>query len=67
MHSGLFDDLAALKHLSLRYNELRTLPDCIFSALEAPLKIILRNNWGAPFDLAKLGVQQGVVVEQKAQ
>ena len=60
-----FDDLAALKHLSLHYNDLTTLPDNIFSSLDAPLKIVLRNNWGSPFDLEKLGVQEGVVVDQQ--
>lgn len=41
VHSGLFDGLAALKHLTLHYNAYLSLPDGIFSKLTTPLKIVM--------------------------
>ena len=59
-----FSGLTKLEDLRLDNNSLETLPDNLFRGLEAPLKIVLSYNWGSPFDLDKLGVEDGVEVEQ---
>ena len=64
MTATLFNNLTSLKKLTLHYNELRSLPGNVFSPLTGLQTLVLRNNYGAPFDLTSLGVRDGATVEQ---